>query len=74
VPFYVLRGENRIIDFSETYEMNYYKDIKFIQSSFEDYSAPLEYFDAIISAQAFHWVSQPLGYEICSKTLKKADI
>ena len=45
-------------------------DIKFIHSSFEDYSAPLEYFDAIISAQAFHWVSQPLGYEICSKTLK----
>ena len=47
------------------------KDVKFIASGFENYSAPPEYFDAIISAQAFHWVSQPLGYEKCSKTLKK---
>jgi len=47
------------------------KDIKFIASSFEDYFAPPEYFDAIISAQAFHWISQPIGYEICSKALKK---
>ncbi|MCL2546966.1 MAG: class I SAM-dependent methyltransferase [Oscillospiraceae bacterium] len=48
------------------------KNIKFIHSRFEDYAAPSEYFDAVISAQAFHWVSQPLGYEICSKTLKKS--
>ena len=47
------------------------KNIKFVASRFEDYSAPPEYFDAIISAQAFHWVSQPLGYEKCAKTLKK---
>jgi len=47
------------------------KNIKFITSRLEDYSAPLEYFEAIISAQAFHWVFQPLGYEICSKILKK---
>jgi len=47
------------------------KNIEFIHSSFEDYSAPLEYFDAVISAQAFHWISQPLGYEKCSMTLKK---
>jgi cyclopropane fatty-acyl-phospholipid synthase-like methyltransferase len=47
------------------------KNIKFIASVFEDYSAPAEYFDVIISAQAWHWVTQPLGYEICSKTLKK---
>jgi len=47
------------------------KNIEFIASRFEDYLAPLEYFDAVISAQAFHWISQPLGYEICSKTLKK---
>ena len=47
------------------------KNIEFIHSSFEGYPAPPEYFDAIISAQAFHWVSQPLGYEKCSKTLKK---
>jgi SAM-dependent methyltransferase len=47
------------------------KNIKYIVSLFEDYSEPTEYFDAIISAQAFHWISQPLGYEKCSKALKK---
>jgi len=47
------------------------KNIKYIVSPFEDYAEPPEYFDAIISAQAFHWVSQPLGYEKCSKALKK---
>ena len=47
------------------------KDIKFIHSRFEDYSEPPEYFDAVISAQAFHWVTQPLGYEKCANTLKK---
>ena len=46
------------------------KNIEFIASSFEDYDTPPEYFDAVISAQAFHWISQPLGYEKCSKTLK----
>ena len=47
------------------------KKIKYIVSTFEDYAEPPEYFDAIISAQAFHWVSQPVGYEKCSKALKK---
>jgi len=47
------------------------KNIKYIVSPFEDYAEPIEYFDAIISAQAFHWVSQPIGYEKCANTLKK---
>ena len=47
------------------------KNIKYIVSPFEDYDEPLEYFDAVISAQAFHWISQPIGYEKCSRTLKK---
>jgi SAM-dependent methyltransferase len=47
------------------------KNIEFIVSTFEDYAEPSEYFDVIISAQAFHWVTQPLGYEKCSKALKK---
>jgi ubiquinone/menaquinone biosynthesis C-methylase UbiE len=46
------------------------KNIKFVASRFEDYPLPSEYFDAIISAQAFHWLTQPLGYEKCAKTLK----
>lgn len=44
--------------------------IKFIVSRFEDYSAPPEYFDVIISAQAFHWIPLPDGYEKCAGTLK----
>ena len=47
------------------------KNIEFMGSTFEDYAEPSEYFDVIISAQAFHWVTQPLGYEKCSKVLKK---
>ena len=47
------------------------KNIKYIVSTFEDYAEPPEYFDVIISAQAFHWVSQPVGYEKCSRALKK---
>ena len=47
------------------------KNIEFIASSFEDYAEPPEYFDAVISAQAWHWVSQPVGFEKCANTLKK---
>ncbi|MFT3952194.1 MAG: class I SAM-dependent methyltransferase [Oscillospiraceae bacterium] len=46
------------------------KNISFVVSRFEDYNAPLEYFDAIISAQAFHWIPKPAGYEKCARTLK----
>jgi len=46
------------------------KNIKFIASKFEDYDAPNKYFDAIISAQAFHWLDQPIGYEKCANALK----
>jgi len=47
------------------------KNVKFIVSTFEDYPEPAEYFDAIISAQAFHWVSQPIGYQKCANALKE---
>jgi len=47
------------------------KNIKFIVSRFEDYAEPPEYYDAVIAAQSFHWISQPIGYEKCAKTLKK---
>ncbi len=45
--------------------------ISFVASRFEDYALPSEHFDAIVSAQAFHWVPKPRGYELCSATLKK---
>jgi len=47
------------------------KNIEFIASRFEDYSELPGYFDTIISAQAFHWVEQPIGFEKCANTLKK---
>lgn len=46
------------------------KNISFITSRFEDYEFSPNYFDAIISAQAFHWISKPKGLELCSKALK----
>lgn len=47
------------------------KNIEFIASRFEAYDAPPQYFDAVFSAQAFHWVPQPVGYQKCAATLRK---
>lgn len=47
------------------------KNILFETARFEEYDLPVCYFDAIISAQAFHWIPKPLGYELCHRTLKK---
>ncbi|MCL2488243.1 MAG: class I SAM-dependent methyltransferase [Oscillospiraceae bacterium] len=47
------------------------KNIEFTVSRFEDFCAPSGYFDTIFSAQAFHWVPQPAGYEKCAQILKK---
>jgi len=46
------------------------QDISFVNTRFEDYDAPMQYFDAIISAQAFHWLPKPDAYVKCAKTLK----
>lgn len=46
------------------------KNILFTKARFEEYDLPAEYYDAVISGQAFHWIPKPLGYELCSKTLK----
>jgi len=45
-------------------------NILFTEARFEEYDLPNEYFDAVISGQAFHWIPKPLGYELCHKTLK----
>lgn len=47
------------------------ENVRFIASRFEDYAAPPAYYDAIFSAQAFHWVPQPIGYIKCAALLKK---
>ncbi len=43
---------------------------RFIVSRFEDYAGEDAAWDAIISAQAFHWVSQPDGYRQCLRLLR----
>lgn len=46
------------------------KNVTYAVSRFEDYPLPEHAFDAVISAQAFHWVEKPLGYELCACCLK----
>ena len=46
------------------------RKISYVVSTFEACNLPERAFDAIISAQAFHWVEKPLGYELCARCLK----
>lgn len=45
------------------------KKVKFAVSRFEDWDDEGRQFDLIFSAQAFHWVPQPEGYEKCARLL-----
>lgn len=45
-------------------------NIKFEVGRFEDINLPLKYYHTIFSAQAFHWIPQPIGYEKCASILK----
>ena len=44
--------------------------VKYIISRFEEWQEVSGFYDLIISAQAFHWVPKPLGYEKCFNALK----
>lgn len=46
-------------------------NITFAVSRFEDYPLPKNHFDAVLSAQAFHWIEKPEGLRLCSETLKR---
>lgn len=46
------------------------KNVSVVVSRFEDCQLPSDSFDAIISAQAFHWVEKPKGLELCAALLK----
>ena len=50
------------------------KNVSVVVSRFEDCSLPAGAFDAIISAQAFHWVEKPKGLELCAKLLKSSGL
>lgn len=45
-------------------------DVSFVTSRFEDWNEPKEAFDVVFSAQAFHWVPKPIGYEKSANSLK----
>lgn len=44
--------------------------VKYYNGRFEDWDELKDYFDLAISAQAFHWVQKPLGFEKCASSLK----
>ena len=46
------------------------ENFRFITARFEEYESTPKSFDAIFSAQSFHWVPQPMGYEKCAFALK----
>jgi hypothetical protein len=45
--------------------------VEYIVSRFEDWNEEREAYDLIVSAQAFHWVPKPLGYQKCFNALKR---
>lgn len=47
-----------------------YHNIRFVAARFEELHLAPKSYDLIFSAQAFHWVPQPIGYEKCSYALK----
>lgn len=47
-----------------------FNNIKFEAARFEEYPAEAAAFDVIFSAQAFHWIPQPIGFQKCAEALK----
>lgn len=45
-------------------------NIKFEVARFEELDLAPKQYDVVFSAQAFHWIPQPVGYEKCAYTLK----
>ncbi len=46
--------------------------VNYIVSRFEEWEGEKEHYDLILSAQAFHWVPKPIGYEKCYNALKES--
>jgi SAM-dependent methyltransferase len=46
------------------------KRVEFVVTRYEEWNEPEGYFDLIFSAQAFHWVPKPIGYEKSATALK----
>lgn len=61
-------GEDLIKACSE--KLKNFSNIKFYKSQFEIADIQENTYDLIFSAQAFHWIPQPIGYIKCAKILK----
>ncbi|UVI30426.1 class I SAM-dependent methyltransferase [Paenibacillus spongiae] len=46
-----------------------YPFVRFEESRYEEYAAKGTSYDVIFSAQAFHWIPQPIGFEKCAAAL-----
>ncbi|MCW4013732.1 MAG: class I SAM-dependent methyltransferase, partial [Candidatus Bathyarchaeota archaeon] len=49
-----------------------YQHVRFVHSSFEDWTPVGESFDVVMSATAFHWVDPEIGYSKAASVLKAA--
>jgi SAM-dependent methyltransferase len=52
-------------------KFSYTDKVKYCTCRFEDWKETPDNFDAAISAQAFHWVPKPIGFQKCFSALKK---
>ncbi|HEX3045901.1 MAG TPA: methyltransferase domain-containing protein [Bacillota bacterium] len=51
-------------------KFNHTNKVTYITSRFEHWAETSEQFDLAFSAQAFHWVPKPLGFQKCARALK----
>lgn len=51
-------------------KFSYTDKVEYYTGSFEEWDEKKAYFDLAFSAQAFHWVPKPLGFEKCASALK----
>ncbi len=61
-------GENLALEGEKKFKNT--GQVQYIVNRFEDWIEVPEYFDLVFSAQAFHWVPKPIGFEKSYNTLK----
>lgn len=53
------------------HKLQSFPKVVFRVTTFEDWDAPQEAFDLVISAQAFHWISEEIRYKKTARVLKR---
>lgn len=61
-------GENLVAAGQKKF--SYTDKVKYCTCRFEEWNEIKEYFDLAFSAQAFHWVPKPIGFQKCASALK----